>query len=94
MDSLKGWKKRHPTEGWVMSDQADNLRRLVQARRVWRELAREDPQALAHRPRTDRAVLLVPACGRRPELLRRAERVLAGLLPALVAIWTRGRAGP
>ena len=77
-----------------MSDQADNLRRLVQARRVWRELAREDPPVLAQRPRTDRALLLAPACGRRPELIRKAERVLAGLLPALVAIWTRGRAGP
>ena len=77
-----------------MSDQADNLRRLVQARRVWRELAREDPEALAHRPLTDRALLLAPACGRRHELLRKAEGVLAGLMPALVAIWTRGRAGP
>ncbi len=77
-----------------MSDQADNLRRLVQARREWRELAREDSQALAHRPRTDRAPLLDPACGRRRELLRKSERVLTGLLPALVAIWTRSRAGP
>jgi hypothetical protein len=77
-----------------MSDQADNLRRLVQARRLWRELAREDPEALAHRPRTDRALLFAPACGRHHELLRKAAGVLAGLLPALVAIWTRGRAGP
>jgi hypothetical protein len=77
-----------------MSDQADNLRRLVQARRVWRELAREDPPVLTQRPRTDRALLLAPDCARCPELLRKAERVLAGFLPALVANWTRGRAGP
>jgi hypothetical protein len=77
-----------------MSDQADNLRRLVQARRVWRELALEDPLIPAHRPRTDRALLLAPVCGRRRELLRRAERMVGGLLPALVAICTRGRAGP
>jgi hypothetical protein len=77
-----------------MSDQADNLRRLVQARRLWRELAREDPPTPAHGPRTDRALLLAPACGKRHELLRKADGVLAGLLPALVAVWTRGRAGP
>jgi ferric-dicitrate binding protein FerR (iron transport regulator) len=77
-----------------MSDQADNLRRLVQARRLWRELAREDLPTPAHRPGTDRALLLAPACGRRHELLRKADGVLAGLLPALMAIWTRGRAGP
>jgi hypothetical protein len=77
-----------------MSDQADNLRRLVQARRVWRELAREDPQVLAHRPRRDRSLRIAPACARHRELLRKADHVLAGLIPALVAIWTRGRAGP
>jgi hypothetical protein len=76
-----------------MSDQADNLRRLVQARRLFRELAREDPPAPAHRPRTDRALVLAPACARRHELLRKADGVLAGVLPALMAIWTRGRAG-
>ena len=71
-----------------MSDQADNLRQLVRARREWREAAAEPPGT----PRSSPGPFL-PAEGQaHREVVPKATRKGGGLLTALAARWAIARA--
>jgi hypothetical protein len=71
-----------------MSDQADNLRQLVRARREWREAAAEPPVT----PRSTPGPLLSAVGQARREVLPKPARRGGGLLVTLAARWALARA--
>jgi hypothetical protein len=72
-----------------MSDQADNLRQLVRARREWRESALEELPPPVNEPRSARSLFLIRRECEDPR--RRAGAKRDGLLVTLVARWALGR---
>jgi hypothetical protein len=74
-------------EEGVMSDQADNLRQLVRARREWREAA--DP---LDTPRSVPGPSLAAEGQVRREIRPKPPRKGGGLLLALAARWALARA--
>jgi hypothetical protein len=76
-------------KGGVMSDQADNLRQLVRARREWRETAEEPPVVSPGTHCSARMSFL--AAEAREETRSSLARKGGGLLVALAARWAFAR---
>jgi hypothetical protein len=74
-----------------MSDQADNLRQLVRARRQWREIGLEVLSSPARQPRPRRALLIAGDKSSKSD--GRADGKLTGQFLTLAARWAWGRIG-